>query len=38
MAIVGMVLSLFATLLYARMGREAAAHARRALQANPHSS
>ena len=38
MLIVGMVLSLFATLLYARMGREAAAHARRALQANPHSS
>lgn len=38
MLIVGLVLSLFATVLYARMGREAAAHARRALQAETHSS
>src|SRR4051794_23862525 len=38
MLIFGLVLSVFATLLYARMGREAAAHARRRLQADPHSS
>jgi cardiolipin synthase (CMP-forming) len=38
MLIVGLVLSILATLLYARMGREAAAHARRGLQADPHSS
>jgi cardiolipin synthase len=38
MLIVGLVLSVFATLLYARMGRQAARHARRRLQADPHSS
>jgi len=38
MLIVGLVLSVLATLLYARMGRQAAAHERRTLQAEPHSS
>jgi cardiolipin synthase len=38
MLIVGLVLSVLATLLYARMGRQAAVHARRAMQAETHGS